>query len=306
LVLKRTRGKTATAGGADGLSLLIVPASLVANWRAEIQKFAPSLAVFYAQPSETPNEALIKAGIQRRGIILAFLTRFKQICNHPSQWLGDGVYAFSESGKFNRMAELCEGIAARQEKVLVFTQYRESRWLPSFGNRSKPNAPPRPPSRASSRNRWRNGGSAPKPELYWQRPRRLGGCAQKTQNRNRSLVAGQAGSRPGSRPTWPEFRSALFEGYLDPGLGGAPLTRKVLVAGFGRVAFIKPCELRVGDIEASQLQIPVSYGFRDHMSDPIIYAIAGHHRQSNRWHGTKSVVARWRCDWLCRSTPGGS
>ena len=27
-------------------------------------------------------------GIQRRGIILAFLTRFKQICNHPSQWLG--------------------------------------------------------------------------------------------------------------------------------------------------------------------------------------------------------------------------
>ena len=64
-------------------------------------------------------------GIQRRGIILAFLTRFKQICNHPSQWLGDGVYAPAESGKFNRLRELCDEIASRQEKVLVFTQYRE-------------------------------------------------------------------------------------------------------------------------------------------------------------------------------------
>jgi len=64
-------------------------------------------------------------GIQRRGIILAFLTRFKQICNHPSQWLGDGAYAPADSGKFGRLRELCEEIASRQEKVLVFTQYRE-------------------------------------------------------------------------------------------------------------------------------------------------------------------------------------
>ncbi len=64
-------------------------------------------------------------GIQRRGIILAFLTRFKQICNHPSQWLGDGGYQAAESGKFQRLEELCEEIAARQEKVLIFTQYRE-------------------------------------------------------------------------------------------------------------------------------------------------------------------------------------
>ena len=64
-------------------------------------------------------------GIQRRGIILAFLTRFKQICNHPSQWLGDGIYAPAESGNFSGLRELCEEIAVRQEKVLVFTQYRE-------------------------------------------------------------------------------------------------------------------------------------------------------------------------------------
>ncbi|PWU15339.1 MAG: ATP-dependent helicase [Verrucomicrobia bacterium] len=64
-------------------------------------------------------------GIQRRGIILAFLTRFKQICNHPSQWLGDAAYTPAESGKFQRLTDLCEEIAARQEKVLVFTQYRQ-------------------------------------------------------------------------------------------------------------------------------------------------------------------------------------
>jgi superfamily II DNA or RNA helicase len=297
LTLKRKRRQSSQTKSADGPSLLIVPASLIANWKAEIHKFAPSLSVFYAHPSETPNAKLIEAGkkpakvllshdlvitsysmavrlawlkevewsqvildeaqaiknpgarqtravrelrsrhrialsgtpienrlsdlwslfdflcpgllggakefsaflksrshsdqnqftplrrlvrpyilrrlktdkriitdlpektemtafcpltrrqaalyqqavadlaerleapeaegIQRRGIILAFLTRFKQICNHPSQWLGDGTYAPAESGKFNRLREVCEEIALRQEKVLVFTQYRE-------------------------------------------------------------------------------------------------------------------------------------------------------------------------------------
>ena len=64
-------------------------------------------------------------GIKRRGAVLAFLMRFKQICNHPSQWLGDNVYDVSHSGKFARLRELCEPIASRQDKVLVFTQFRE-------------------------------------------------------------------------------------------------------------------------------------------------------------------------------------
>ena len=64
-------------------------------------------------------------GIERRASVLAFLMRFKQICNHPSQWLGDGAYEPDDSGKFARLRELCEEIAARQEKVLVFTQFRE-------------------------------------------------------------------------------------------------------------------------------------------------------------------------------------
>src|SRR5208283_129778 len=62
LVLKRRRGQTEPAPEDGGPSLLIVPASLIANWKAEIQKFAPSLSVFYAHPAETPNEVLAAAG----------------------------------------------------------------------------------------------------------------------------------------------------------------------------------------------------------------------------------------------------
>jgi non-specific serine/threonine protein kinase len=64
-------------------------------------------------------------GMKRRGLVLASLIRLKQICNHPSQWLRDGDYAPDSSGKFARLSALCEEIAARQEKVLVFTQFRE-------------------------------------------------------------------------------------------------------------------------------------------------------------------------------------
>jgi superfamily II DNA or RNA helicase len=63
--------------------------------------------------------------IKRRGLVLSFLTRFKQICNHPTQWLGHGEYNEEESGKFIRLKELCRVIAEKQEKVLIFTQYKE-------------------------------------------------------------------------------------------------------------------------------------------------------------------------------------
>ena len=64
-------------------------------------------------------------GIKRRGLVLAYLMRFKQLCNHPSQLLGDGQFGPDESGKFARLGEICEEIATRQEKTLVFTQFRE-------------------------------------------------------------------------------------------------------------------------------------------------------------------------------------
>jgi non-specific serine/threonine protein kinase len=65
-------------------------------------------------------------GMQRKGLVLAYLMRLKQICNHPSQWLGDGAWAEDDSGKFARLRDILEVIAARQEKVLIFTQFRET------------------------------------------------------------------------------------------------------------------------------------------------------------------------------------
>jgi len=65
-------------------------------------------------------------GMARRGLVLAFLMRFKQICNHPSQWLGDGGWAEADSGKLARLRELTEVIAAKQEKLLVFSQFSET------------------------------------------------------------------------------------------------------------------------------------------------------------------------------------
>ncbi len=64
-------------------------------------------------------------GIQKRGLVLAALMSFKQICNHPSQFSGDGHFKPEHSGKFRRLEELCLPIAERQEKVLVFTQFTE-------------------------------------------------------------------------------------------------------------------------------------------------------------------------------------
>ncbi len=83
-------------------------------------------AALYQQSVEEMKQAIRQLdGIERRGVVLAFLLRFKQICNHPSQWLGDGSYDANDSGKLARLRELGESIATRQDKVLVFTQFRE-------------------------------------------------------------------------------------------------------------------------------------------------------------------------------------
>jgi hypothetical protein len=83
-------------------------------------------AALYEQSVKDLAEQLQEAeGIQRKGLVLAFLMRFKQICNHPSQWLGDGSWDEGDSGKWARLRDIAEVIAAKQEKMLVFTQFRE-------------------------------------------------------------------------------------------------------------------------------------------------------------------------------------
>ncbi len=65
------------------------------------------------------------SGIDRRGLVLQTLLRLKQICNHPGQFTGDGDYDPEQSGKFSILKDICSELAGRQEKVLIFTQFRE-------------------------------------------------------------------------------------------------------------------------------------------------------------------------------------
>ena len=83
-------------------------------------------AALYAQAVDSLEDDLASAGgIARKGLVLASLMRLKQICNHPSQWLGDQAWREEDSGKWARLRDIAEVIAARQEKMLVFTQFRE-------------------------------------------------------------------------------------------------------------------------------------------------------------------------------------
>jgi superfamily II DNA or RNA helicase len=84
-------------------------------------------AALYQQAVDEFSDQLEDAdGIKRKGIVLALLMRLKQICNHPSQWLGDSSWAEEDSGKFARLRDLTEEIASRQEKTLIFTQFKET------------------------------------------------------------------------------------------------------------------------------------------------------------------------------------
>ncbi|WP_228644659.1 DEAD/DEAH box helicase [Microtetraspora sp. AC03309] len=64
-------------------------------------------------------------GIERRGNVLATMTKLKQVCNHPAHLLKDGSRLPGRSGKLARLEELAEEIVAEGDKALVFTQYAE-------------------------------------------------------------------------------------------------------------------------------------------------------------------------------------
>ena len=57
--------------------------------------------------------------------LLGSLTRLKQVCNHPAQFLGDGSALPGRSGKFDRMGEMLEEALSIGDRALVFTQFAE-------------------------------------------------------------------------------------------------------------------------------------------------------------------------------------
>ncbi|VGO22057.1 DEAD/DEAH box helicase [Pontiella sulfatireligans] len=84
-------------------------------------------AKLYQQTARTLMQELKESeeGIQRKGLVLTYLMRFKQICNHPDQLIEHGEYESKHSAKFQRLEEICSEIESRGEKVLVFTQFKE-------------------------------------------------------------------------------------------------------------------------------------------------------------------------------------
>jgi len=64
-------------------------------------------------------------GIQRRGLVLSAISKFKQICNHPDQYLGNQEFKPNLSGKFENLRAICETIRDKHEQVLIFTQFKE-------------------------------------------------------------------------------------------------------------------------------------------------------------------------------------
>jgi SNF2 family DNA or RNA helicase len=65
-------------------------------------------------------------GINRQGLILSTLTRLKQICNHPAQFLHDGsIFAGDRSPKLERLCDMLGDVIGEGESALVFTQFAE-------------------------------------------------------------------------------------------------------------------------------------------------------------------------------------
>jgi non-specific serine/threonine protein kinase len=82
--------------------------------------------VLYTALVKEMQERLVSLdGIAYKGAVLTCIMKFKQICNHPDQYLGQTAFDPAHSGKFRELGELCETIRAGRERVLVFTQFRE-------------------------------------------------------------------------------------------------------------------------------------------------------------------------------------
>ena len=83
-------------------------------------------ASLYASVLSEMDEALESAeGMERRGLILGTLSKLKQVCNHPAQFLGDNFGIAGRSGKLARLTEMLEEVIEVGDRALVFSQFAE-------------------------------------------------------------------------------------------------------------------------------------------------------------------------------------
>jgi SNF2 family DNA or RNA helicase len=97
--------------------------------KTEVKSFCQltkSQVALYQKSVESLSQEIVNLdGIKRRGVVLSYLMRFKQICNHPAQFVKTGEFSPNQSGKFHKLKDICEVISSKQEKVLIFTQFKE-------------------------------------------------------------------------------------------------------------------------------------------------------------------------------------
>ena len=79
--------------------------------------------LYQAVADELLEQAEQSEGIARQGLVLAGLTRLKQVCNHPAHYLDDGSALEGRSGKLSRCEQLLAAILEAGERALIFTQY---------------------------------------------------------------------------------------------------------------------------------------------------------------------------------------
>ncbi len=89
---------------------------------------AEQAALYKALVDEMQQELAQRKGIARKGLVLATITRIKQICNHPAHFLGDGSPVTDKgthrSGKVEKLMELLDHAIRTDQRVLIFTQYK--------------------------------------------------------------------------------------------------------------------------------------------------------------------------------------
>ena len=86
---------------------------------------AEQAGLYQAVVDEMLERVRAAEGIERRGLVLATMTKLKQVCNHPAHFLRDGSRLAGRSGKLERLDEILDEVLAVGEKALLFTQYAE-------------------------------------------------------------------------------------------------------------------------------------------------------------------------------------
>ena len=83
------------------------------------------VSLYKSVVAEATHTLDASTGIQRKGAILAALTKLKQVCNHPAQFLGDESPMAGRSGKLSRLTEMVEELLSEGDRALIFSQFAD-------------------------------------------------------------------------------------------------------------------------------------------------------------------------------------